>query len=186
MLWDKYKFKLDKYIYENWTFRIVTIVLLAVIVYQTILLGDKINNQRVVILPPKITKPFWVSGNKISKVYLEQMGQFIAFYLFDVDTHTAKISVENILPYVEPNFYNKVKEILYSQVKYIIDNDIARVFYPSSIDVHKKGIIKVVGILKDIIGNKIVSSRQIELNIGYKIKEGRFWIVSIVSKEKKR
>jgi len=185
MLWKKYKFKLDKYIYENWTFRIVTLILSGVIVYEGILLSDKVNNQKVVVLPPKVTKPFWVAGSKVSKSYLEQMGQFVAFYLFDIDKNTAKTSVENILTYVEPKFYGIVKKMLYEQVQYIIDNDIARVFYPSSIDVSKKGTIKVTGILKDIIGNKIVNSRQVELTIGYKVKQGRFWIVSLLVKEKK-
>ena len=33
MKWDKYKFKLDKYMYENWTFRIVTLIMAGVIVF---------------------------------------------------------------------------------------------------------------------------------------------------------
>ena len=185
MIWKRYKFKLDKYIYENWTFRIVTLTLSGVIIYQGLLLSKKVNNQRVVVLPPKINKEFWVAGNTISKSYLEQMGQFVAFYLFNIDRNTAKISIENILTYVEPKFYGVVKKILYEQVDYIIENDIARVFYPSTIDVSQKGVIKVIGILKDIIGSKVVSSRQIELEIGYKIKQGRFWIVSLQVKEKK-
>ena len=185
MIWKKYKFKLDKYIYENWTFRIVTLILSGVIVYQGILLSEKVNNQKVIVLPPKVDKEFWVAGNVVSKSYLEQMGQFVAFYLFNIDKDTAKISIENILTYVEPKFYGEVKKMLLEQVNYIIENDISRVFYPSIIDVSKKGIIKVVGILKDIIGDKVVSSRQIELEIGYRINQGRFWIVSLKVKERK-
>jgi len=185
MLWKKYKFKLDRYIYENWTFRIVTLVLAGIIVFEGYLLSEKVNNERVVVLPPKISKPFWVAGNKISKSYLEQMGQFVAFYLFDVDKNTAKISVENILTYVEPEFYHIVKKMLYEQVKYITENDISRVIYISKINTNKKGKIEVIGILKDIIGSKVVNTRQVILDIGYKIKQGRFWIVSLVVKEKK-
>jgi len=183
MLWKKYKFKLDKYVYENWTFRIVTIVLAGIIVFEGYLLSEKVNSERVVVLPPKVSKPFWVASNIVSKSYLEQMGQFIAFYLFNVDSDTAKISVENILTYVEPEFYHKVKKMLYEQVRYITENDISRVFYPSKIEV-QKGLIKVIGILRGIIGDKVVSSKQVELDIGYRIKQGRFWIVSLVVKEK--
>jgi len=181
LLWDKYKFKLDKYIYENWTFRIVTLVLVAVIVFQSYIIAQKAQNQRVIVLPPKVTKEFWVTGNKISKSYLEQMGQFVAFYLFNVSPNTAKTSIENILAYVEPQFYSKVKALLYEQVNYITQNDISRVFYPSVVKI-EPGVIKVIGIIKDIIGNKVVNQQQVELNIGYTIKEGRFWINSIVVK----
>ena len=182
MLWDKYKFKLDKYIYENWTFRIVTIVLLGIIAFQAYLIAEKAQNQRVVVLPPKITKPFWVAGEQISKSYLEQMGYFIAFYLFNISPHTAKNSIENILTYVEPQFYSKVKAELYKQVNYITQNDISRAFYPSKVIVDKAGEIKVIGIVKDTIGGKVVNQQPIELTIGYKIKQGRFWINSLVVK----
>ncbi len=185
MLWNKYKFKLDKYIYENWTFRITTTILVGIIAYQTWLIGEKANNQKVVVLPPKVTKSFWVSGNQVSKSYLEQMAQMIAFYLFNISPNTAKLSVDNILLYVEPQFYSKVKTLLYKQVKYIQENDISRVFYPSIIKVDKPGLIQVIGVKRDIIGNKIVSQDQIELDIGYRIKQGRFWINSIIVKKYK-
>jgi conjugal transfer pilus assembly protein TraE len=183
MLWDKYKFKLDKFIFENWTFRITTLILSGVIIFEGYLIANKIDNQKVIVLPPKVTKPFWVSGNLVSKSYLEQMGQFIAFFLFDVTKDTAKISVENILPYVEPQYYGLVRKMLYKQIKYIIDNDISRVFYPSAVDVKNKGLIRVIGILKDMIEDNVVSQKQVELDIRYKIKHGRFWITSIVVKE---
>jgi conjugal transfer pilus assembly protein TraE len=184
MLWDKYKFKLDRYIYENWTFRIVTLILTGIIVFEGYLISEKVNNQKVIVLPPKISKPFWVTGNIVSKSYLEQMGQFVAFYLFDISKNTAKYSVENILTYVEPDFYGKVKAMLYNQIQYISENDISRVFYPSKITV-QKGTITVVGIIKDLIGNNVVNTKQIKLVIGYKIKQGRFWINSIIVKNYK-
>ena len=183
MFWKKYKFKLDKYIYENWTFRIVTLILAGIIIFEGYLLSEKVNSERVVVLPPKISKPFWVAGNKVSKGYLTDMGNFIAFYLFDISPDTAKYSVNNILTYVEPQYYGIVKKILYQQIDYITANDISRVFYPSSINVDTPGKIKVIGILRDIIGNKVVNQKQIELDIGYEIKQGRFWIVSLVTKE---
>lgn len=185
MLWDKYKFKIDKYVFENWTFRIITLILSGIIIFEGYLISEKVNNQKVVILPPKMSKPFWVAGNQISKAYLEQMGQFIAFYLFNIDANTAKISIDNILPFVEPRYYGETKKVLYEQVAYIEDNDISRAFYPSVVKVDNKGELKVIGILKDLIGNKVVSNRQVELNIKYKIKQGRFWITSIIVKEKK-
>jgi conjugal transfer pilus assembly protein TraE len=185
MLWNKYKFKMDKYVFENWTFRIITLILSGVIIFEGYLISEKVNNQKVVILPPKMSKPFWVAGNQVSKAYLEQMGQFIAFYLFNINANTAKISIENILPFVEPKYYGEIKKVLYEQVAYIEDNDISRVFYPSVVKVDKKGELKVIGILKDLISNKVVSTRQVKLNIKYKIKQGRFWITSIIVKEKK-
>ena len=45
-----------------------------------------------------------------------------------------------------------------------------------------KGLIKVMGVIKDIIGDKVVSSENYIVEIGYKMEQGRFWINSIDSK----
>jgi len=187
MKFDKFKFKLDRYMYENYTFRIVTLIMAGIIVFEGYLISDKVNNQKVVIMPPKtITKEFWVSGNRVSKSYLEQMGMFVVYNLMNIDKHTADYTIEAILPLVKPEFYYKVKAMLMEQIKYIIDNDISRVFYPSVIKTDKKGKIVILGITKDIIGNNVVAKKQQQITISYKIKQGRFWITGIVVEKPKR
>jgi len=139
MKWDKYKFKLDKYMYENWTFRIVTLIMAGVIVFEGYLISDKVNNQKVVFMPPKmVTKEFWVAGNVVSKTYLEQMGFFISSTLLNIDSQTSKYTIHNILPLVEPNFYYKVKSMLQEQINYIKDN--FKGFNYPALDLFLKGL----------------------------------------------
>ena len=186
MKWDKYKFKLDKYMYENWTFMIVTLIMAGVIVFEGYLISDKVNNQKIVFMPPKmVTKEFWIAGNVVSKTYLEQMGFFISSTLLNIDSQTSKYTIQNILPLVEPNFYYKVKSMLQEQINYIKDNDISRVFYPSVVKV-KKGELNVIGVVKDIIGDKVVSNQQVDVKINYKIKQGRFWVAGILVEKAER
>jgi len=184
MLMKNFKFKLDKYIYENWTFRIVTLALIAIIGFQTYEISTKINNQRIVFMPPKvITKEFWITGNQVSKSYLEQMGLFIIYNLFNITKDSAKNNIANILSLVDPQAYYDVKAKLKEQVNYIVDNGISRIFYPSVVNVDKKGVIKITGIVKDIISNKIVNDDQLNVKIYYKIKNGRFWLIDVKVKK---
>ncbi|WP_187648658.1 TraE/TraK family type IV conjugative transfer system protein [Nitrosophilus labii] len=187
MKYEKFKFKMDKYIFENWTFRMVTIGLVGIIAYQTYLISTRINNQKVIFMPPKmVTKEFWVTGNQVSKSYLEEVGLFIVYNLLNVTKESAKSNVENILLLVSPNAYYEVKAKLIEQMNYITDNGISRVFFPSMVDVKEKGVIKVSGIIKDIISDKVVNNTPAIVHINYKIKEGRFWIIDIkVVKDKK-
>ena len=55
-------------------------------------------------------------------------------------------------------------------------------FFVSSVNADTKGLIKVMGVIKDIIGDKVVSSENYIVEIGYKMEQGRFWINSIDSK----
>lgn len=180
MLFDKYKYKLDKYIYENMTFRIVTIVLIGVIVFQSYLISSRMDNQKVVFMPPKIiNQEFWVSGNEVSKSYLNEMGLFTVFNLMNITKENSKSNIDNLLVLISPDTYYEIKSYLTEQMNYITDNAISRVFFPSVVDVDQKGVIKVTGVIKDIISDKVMKSEQNVITIEYQIKQGRFWIYDI-------
>ena len=183
MLEKFYKNKLDRYIFENITFRIITIALLMIIIYLVWILSTRINEQKIVFMPPKvITQEMWVKGNEVSKSYLQDMGQFIASNLLNITKDNAKNNVDNIMHLIEPQFYNKVRAELIAQTEYIINNSISRTFFVSSVNSDTKGLIKVMGVIKDIIGDKVVNSENYIVEIGYKMEQGRFWINSIDSK----
>lgn len=183
MLEKFYKNKLDRYIFENITFRIITIALLMIIIYLVWILSTRINEQKIVFMPPKvITQEMWVKGNEVSKSYLQDMGQFIASNLLNITKDNAKNNVDNIMHLIEPQFYNKVRTELIAQTEYIINNSISRTFFVSSVNTDTKGLIKVMGVIKDIIGDKVVNSENYIVEIGYKMEQGRFWINSIDSK----
>lgn len=180
MLFDKFKFKMDQYLYENWTFRIVTLGLLGVILFQSYLISSRMNNQKVVFMPPKIiNKEFWVTGKQVSKSYLNEMALFTVFNLMNITKDTAKNNIDNLLVLVWPDDYYEVKSSLVKQMNYITDNAISRVFFPSTINVDQKGLIQVTGVVKDMISDKIMKSQQAVVNIEYQIKQGRFWIFDI-------
>lgn len=183
MLEKFYKNKLDRYIFENITFRIITVALLMIIIYLVWILSTRINEQKIVFMPPKvITQEMWVKGNEVSKSYLQDMGQFIASNLLNITKDNAKNNVDNIMHLIEPQFYNKVRAELIAQTEYIINNSISRTFFVSSVNADTKGLIKVMGVIKDIIGDKVVNSENYIVEIGYKMEQGRFWINSIDSK----
>ena len=89
------------------------------------------------------------------------------------------------MPLIDAAYYNQVKAELVSQNEYVIANSISRTFFLSAVNADKKGEIVVQGIIKDIIGDKVISSKPYLVNIGYKIEQGRFWINAIEIKENK-
>lgn len=188
MLFDKYKNKMDKYLYENYTFRITTVALCVVIMFLIFIIVSRTDSQRTVFVPPKIVnQEFWIAGNEVSKTYLHEMGQFIAFNLLNITKDNANNNVANILTLVDPKFYNEVRANLMEQVRYITENSISRTFFVSSIDADKKGTIKIYGVIKDIIETKVVRSEFVEYDIRYEVVLGRFVLSDVipVQQEKK-
>ncbi|MEH0255072.1 TraE/TraK family type IV conjugative transfer system protein [Campylobacter coli] len=186
MLFDKYKNQMDKYIFENITFRIVTLILSFIILVLIWVILARTDSQKVVFMPPKIVnQEFWIAGNQVSKGYLHEMGQFISFNLLNITKENARNNIDNLLTLVDPKFYQEVKTKLLEQMNYIIDNAISRTFFVSAIDADTKGQIKVFGVVKDIISDKVVRSSQSVLKINYIIEQGRFILNDLSIEEEK-
>ena len=56
----------------------------ACLLCALVLMFNMVGRDRVVVTPPSIDKTFWVSKDRVSSSYLEQMGSFIAYLTLDV------------------------------------------------------------------------------------------------------
>ena len=64
---------------------------------------------RTVVVPPSLNKSFWVTRDKASSEYLEQMGSFIAWLVLDVTPASIDWKKDMLLSYVEPEQYGPLK-----------------------------------------------------------------------------
>ena len=175
-----HKNKYDKFAVENMTSRFAIAFLIGLVIWQQIVISDRITGQRTVFMPPKIVaKSFWVSGDKLSYGYLENVAQFIIFNLFNVTPDNARDSSSNVLALVDPRFYKEVQDMIFQQIDYLVDNQIARTFYFSKVDPKKPGEIVVTGIIKDMISDKVISKYDVDVKIGYDVQQGRIMLTSI-------
>jgi conjugal transfer pilus assembly protein TraE len=169
----------DKFIFENKIFRVTTIALSIVIVLQGYIIFQKIDNQKIVVVPPTQTlKEFWVQGDMVSSSYLEMMADVIAYNVLNI-TSEKKFNIDFLLAMVPTEHLRNVRAAISSQMKYVQDNGITQVFYATKYDTTQKGLLKVTGILKQYIGNKEIQSAMHNMSIQYEIKFGRFWIIGI-------
>ncbi|MCV2219856.1 type IV conjugative transfer system protein TraE [Thauera sp. Sel9] len=68
-----------------------------------------LGSERTVIVPPTIDKSFWVTRDKASTTYLEQMGSFIAWLVLDVSPGTIDWKKDILLTYVDPAQHGALK-----------------------------------------------------------------------------
>lgn len=79
------------------------LLIALLIIYQ--ILGA----QRVIVTPPQISQPFWISGEHVDASYLEQMGGYVAWLMLDVTPGTINWKKDALLSFVEPEQYGKLK-----------------------------------------------------------------------------
>lgn len=68
-----------------------------------------IGRDRVVVVPPNLTKSFWVTSTKASPDYLEQMAAFVSWLILDVSPATIEWKSDILLSYVAPKTYGPLK-----------------------------------------------------------------------------
>lgn len=83
-------------------------LILALLICLVIIL-NLIGAERTVIVPPSIEKSFWVTKDRVSKTYLEQMGSFVAWLILDVTPASIDWKRDILLNYVAPDQYGAIK-----------------------------------------------------------------------------
>ena len=64
---------------------------------------------RTIVVPPSINKSFWVTRDKASNEYLEQMGSFVAWLVLDVTASSIDWKKDILLGYAEPDYHGELK-----------------------------------------------------------------------------
>ena len=81
----------------------------ACLLASLILMFNMVGRDRIVVTPPSIDKTFWVSKDRVSSSYLEQMGSFIAYLTLDVSPLSIDWKKTMLLQYVSPDVYGALQ-----------------------------------------------------------------------------
>lgn len=68
-----------------------------------------LGSERTIVVPPAIDKSFWVTKNRVSKEYLEQMGAFVGWLILDVSPASIDWKKDILLTYVPPEEHGAMK-----------------------------------------------------------------------------
>ncbi|MDP3615358.1 MAG: type IV conjugative transfer system protein TraE [Rubrivivax sp.] len=78
-------------------------------VLALVVILNLLGTVRPVVVPPSINKSFWVTRDKASSEYLEQMGSFIAWLVLDVTPASVDWKKDILLGYVEPEQHGELR-----------------------------------------------------------------------------
>lgn len=79
------------------------------LVVSLVIIVKLIGMERTIIVPPHVEKTFWVTNDRVSKEYLEQMASFIAWLVLDVTPATIDWKKDILLNYVSPEQHGLMK-----------------------------------------------------------------------------
>jgi conjugal transfer pilus assembly protein TraE len=176
--------KRDSVLAQNNTFRFALMIVSVLALGEGGIIGWLTSTQRTVFMPPvTLTKEFWIEGNAVSKTYLDMVIGHIAETMLNLTPENAEKSMSSVLPLVKPSFYQEYKKQIAKQAAYLVENTITQTFYLQNIDYSRNGVADVQGILSSIVGDKVISTKQIHFKVTYHVSGGKFEVLNISLKD---
>ena len=74
-----------------------------------VIILNLVGTERTIVVPPSVDKTFWVTKDRVSKEYLEQMGSFVAWLILDVSPASIDWKKDILLNYVAPDQHGAMK-----------------------------------------------------------------------------
>lgn len=152
-------------------------MLLSVLLALIVLFHQDRN--RVLVVPPEISKTFWVENAQVSKPYLLQMGVFLAQLTYDVTPSSVDYDNSVLLKYVEPDAYGAVQKAALVSAEHLKQDQAATMFNIEE-PIYGQGMeIALQGHLNTYITGHLVQSRPLVVMMKFSYRGGRLWLAEM-------
>lgn len=130
------------------------------------------NRRDIVLIPPYLTKKAEITQSGFSSAYLEAMALMLANDRLNITPQNVEGSNQNLLQFVDPEFYVNFKAQLSRESKSITEEKISSSFYVSEVKSNPKKLIVVInGQLKRWVGERAIGTDQKSYQITF-VKRG--------------
>lgn len=159
---------------ENFFLKIVTLLLLIGLILNATFL-KKVD--KIIVVPPTLTKEFWIEKNKVSPEYLEQMGVFFATLGGNLAPSNAEYNIKILTDYISHKRYADTKLELTSQAYYLRKNNITQAFFPVTVQVDRdNNTVKVEGDVIRNIGTTKISQEKMVFNMKFDVDNYKLYL----------
>ena len=136
-----------------------------------------VGKERVVVVPPIVSRDFWIATDSVSDSYLEQMTEFFAGLLLNVTPNSFSVRAEHLLQHVEPKAYPAIKAQLVEQQMEIQRRAMSTSFHPSSFKIDRgRLLVELKGELMMWVGNAPIESQSKTYQLQFVQHQGRLYI----------
>lgn len=160
------------------------------VLVQTLLVASVLSNlllaagfftidrtHRETLVPPTISKTFWVEDDQVSDSYMEQMGLFILRNALDVTPVSAEYQARMILKYAAPASYGELERDLVANAKRMAREGVSTFFSVTGVtpDGQKRQVV-FHGVLRTMLGDKTVSDVPKQYAIKFGQSNGKVFV----------
>lgn len=116
---------------------------------------------RTQLVPPEITKSFWVDGKRLSPEYLDQMGDYVVAKFASVTPATIDVNNALLLRYVHPTVFGELSVRFKTAAEKLKREGIARHFFVKEVQISEDSqSAAYIGLVETWVGDKKLPSPE--------------------------
>ena len=163
---------------------LLLMVVLAISLLTNILLAilslHLTGRERTVLVPPTISKTFWLDAESVGGEYLEQMAYFLIQLTLDVTPQSVDHQARVLLQYASPAAYGDLHSTLSAAAERLKRDGASTVFNPQEFTVDQTAMrVGVRGQLTTFIGERRVSDNAKGYALEFEYRGGRIFLKAL-------
>lgn len=177
MLFKKYLSEWDNANLEIRFMRLLVAGLTVVVLIEAAAMWRLVGAEKTVLVPPEINRSFWVSGNAVSKEYLEEMAYWYAGLALNITPAVSDYQNSLFLKYAAPSEYGRLQAEMGARAEFLKKNNAATQFSVRNIITNEKDLkVALSGVLVTWVSDKKVGERNATYLVGFKFMNGRLYV----------
>ncbi len=163
---------------QNRFYRMFLFFMVLALIISTLVTYYAIKQEKVVLVPPSLSRTVEISGNKPSSSYLEEMVGYIFYLALNYVPETIDWQMENLLELFDSDTYSTYKQVFSRYAEDVKATGTSSSFVVTNIKVYpERRKIVVNGILNQWTRDrKFLTNDQRSYVIEYSFKYGRFYL----------
>jgi conjugal transfer pilus assembly protein TraE len=135
------------------------------------------RTHRETLIPPTISRSFWVEDTKVSNSYLEEMGLFVIRNALDVTPISADFQHQQILKYANPQSFGVLQKELAANAMRMKELNVSTFFSVTAVTPNEaKQQVAFHGILSTMLGDKIINTENKVYSITFGMSNGKIHV----------
>ena len=140
---------------------LMALLLAATNLGQVLFINSREHRERIVVIPPRLDKEFWVRGAMVSDSYLEQTAVYMTELALSYSPDNVRYRVRQVLLHADASAHGALSAVLEADAERIERNRVSAVFYPQSVRLRAAAhSAAIYGVHTRMIAGKVVDSRQ--------------------------
>lgn len=177
MLFKKYLSERDNANQEIRFMRLLVAGLTVVVLIEAGAMLRLAGAEKTVLVPPEIKRSFWVSGNAVSKEYLEEMAYWYAGLALNITPAVSDYQNSLFLKYAAPSEYGRLQAEMGARAEFLKKNNTATQFSVRNVTTNEKDLkVALSGTLVTWTSDKKAGERNATYLVGFKFMNGRLYV----------